>query len=125
MGQSREELQSIINEARRKLGDIEYREAKERVAPLDGKCFRYRNNYSVPQKPSDYWWLYVKIIGTKGASAVTFEFQTDKYGKLSIEPHQQHYNRFPSDDRGYQPISAAEFKRAWQAVQKRVAGWKP
>ena len=125
MSQSKEQLQATINEARRKLSGIEYREAKERVAPLVGKCFRYRNSYSVPQKPSDYWWLYVKIIGTRGASAITFEFQTDKDGKLFIEPSLEHYNRFPSADRGYQSISSTEFNRAWQAVQKLVAGWKP
>lgn len=123
--EGKESLQQIIQAARVRLGTIEHREAVAAMKPLVGKCFKYRNNYSLPKKPSDYWWLYLKIIAAKDGSAITFEFQTDQYGKVNIEPRQTHYNRAPGPERGYQPISVGEFDRAWKAVQKRVAGWKP
>lgn len=123
--EGKEGLQQIIRAARGRLGDIEH---KERVADLRkkvGQCFKYRNNYSCPAKPSDYWWMYIKIIEARDGEAICFEFQIDRYGHLTVKPRANNYSIEPSADRGYTPISNADFDKAWKAAQKKVAGWKP
>jgi hypothetical protein len=100
-------------------------EGKQRAAEhakLLGKCFKYRNSYGGSSE-ADGWWLYVKVtkIDARGEMKA-FQFQTDKYGKLEIEANY----RIPSSlSSGYTPITAGEFSKAWRAVQKRVAGYRP
>lgn len=53
---------------------------------LIGKCFKYKNNYSCPEKPSDYWFLYVRIDSlSKDGDLFSTQFQTDMYGKFLFE----------------------------------------
>jgi hypothetical protein len=118
-------LQTAINTLRAELGEIEHAESVEVVREAIGKCFKYRNCYSCPKEESDYFWLYAKVVGMRDGSAIVFEFQTDKYGHLSVKPDETYYGRAPNEDRGYQPITAAEFNAAWRAVQAKVKGWKP
>lgn len=112
----KEELQKTIDTARAELHEIQAREAEERNRQLVGKCFIYRNCYSCPEGPQDYWWLYVRVIGVSDASLQVLQFQTDKYGKVEIEPAQL-CGQLGS---GHQEIPREEFDKAWEMTLKAL-----
>lgn len=86
---------------------------------LEGKAFKYRNNYSCPEKPSDYWWMYLKVLKVSKDYIDTHEFQTDKYGEITINLRKRHYRHlFGAGSRI--EIKPAEFDRAWKAVLAKV-----
>lgn len=106
-----------INQKLNRLRDAERRQAN---VDLVGRTFRSHNNYSCPEKRSDYWWLYGKVtdIDSSGYLKVMM-FQTDKYGSITIKFDQHRYNM--SD---WEPISETKFKEAWQKLQKKIAATK-
>lgn len=102
-----------------KIGKIEEAERFQGNKGLEGKAFKYRNCYSCPEKPSDYWWLYIKVTKVTKDHIETHEFQTDKYGEITINLRKQHYRfLFGADSRI--EIKPAEFERAWKAVQTKI-----
>lgn len=54
-----------------------------------GTYLKYRNSYSCPQGPEDYWWVYGRVTDVSGyGDFVQFEMETvavDKYGTLRVE----------------------------------------
>jgi len=60
------------------------------VRNLIGKCFKYRNCYSIPNKKSDYWFYYTKILSVSGTWVYAQSFQIDKYGDGSYERRKMH-----------------------------------
>ena len=117
-----EELEQTIKAANRKLCAIRDAERAAENAKLVGKCFRYRNNYSLPEGPKDGWWLYGKALRvTENGSLIMHQFQTDKYGNLDVKFDETKYYHM----NGWQPISAGEFTKAWRAVQKKIASTTP
>lgn len=85
-------------------------------AAVVGKHFKYRNCYSCPERPSDYWWLYLRVIEAKGGRLKCFAFEIDKYGKISVETKNSLYHVRD----GYRPISAKEYRRAWDALMAKL-----
>lgn len=85
---------------------IEIEENKNNI----GRCFKYRNNYSCPEKDDDYWFLYLKIIGVedKRGDYECIEFQKDSYGICQICITTK-YSNFIND---YVEISETEWKVA-------------
>lgn len=77
--------------ARRKVMRLKDELYRAQIAPaleaLAGKCFRYRNSYSCPEKPSDYWYIYRRVVGHTDYSVTTFDVQRDSYGLIKIEPN--------------------------------------
>lgn len=120
MKKTREQLMAELTPLRDEIDRIDRAEQERERKKLIGKCFKYRNSYSMPQKDSDYWPIYVKVVGADGYRCRAFTFQTDKDGKIKIEP--QDY--FSARD-GYKPITAAEFNREWKALKARIAKLKP
>jgi hypothetical protein len=113
------ELEARIGSLRRELRKIEDAEATERNRHLLGRCFRYRNCYSLPQKPSDYWWLYVQVLSVEGDAATVLQFQTDKDGRMELQPrHFAHAASLTAGD-SYQSITHKQFKAALKSF---VAG---
>lgn len=87
-----------------------------------GKCFRYRNCYSCPEKPGDYWWLYAKVQSiAKSGHLTVFMFQTDKYGEVTIKIDK--YRHSMND--GYQPIAREQFDKQWRNLKRRIAACRP
>lgn len=115
--ESVEELTKIAHDAQEKLRRIEFADRAKRNGPLVGKTFKYRNCYSCPEKPSDYWWMYAKVtrMGDDGLLYLT-TFQTDKYGNMEVRFEHLGYHM-----QGYHPVPASEFNRAWKTFQKRIA----
>ena len=115
-----------MREQRRALDDkiwhLEKAAKRAEHQKLVGKTFRYRNNYSCPEKKSDYWWLYTKVVGVdRYGDLITNSFQTDRYGATSFEPGK----RLTVLTQGYQPVSAAQYRRAFDAAIKAVKKLAP
>jgi len=100
---SKEELQkqlkAIAKAEEKAMIEEHYPEFKK----LEGKCFKNKNNYSCPEKPSDYWWLYTKITeikpddvyDTRGNGVAChykgYSFQTDKDGNITTRKEDYGY----------------------------------
>lgn len=113
---TKEQLERAIAPLKEQLDRLRDAERRAESKKLVGRYFKYRNCYSCPEKESDYWWLYVKVTGADAS----FQFQTDRYGRVEIEP--DHYFNYSGQ---YVEITAKEFNAAWGALLKRVAGLKP
>lgn len=102
------------------IGKIEDRERRATNRKLIGNTYKCRNNYSCPEKPSDYWWLYIQVDRLDSDGHLKcFSFQTDKYGQITIRPEDHMYgHQFDYDN--YKKITKAEFKRAWRSLLARV-----
>jgi hypothetical protein len=113
-----EELERIAREANLAVSEARDKLRDQENKAVIGKCFRTRNNYSCPEKPTDYWWLYVRVVGVRHGSVVCHLFETDKYGKVMIDFNAFRYAH--SLDQGYTPISRAQYDKAWKALMKRL-----
>jgi hypothetical protein len=82
-------LTAQIASYRKQLWEIENKEAEEKTLPMVGKCFRVRNSYSMPQKQSDYWWLYRRVIRARGSTLWVDEFQSDCHGQITVMREKQ------------------------------------
>ena len=122
MTETKEELEKTLTAIRVKLQRIHDRETLAANRKLIGKCFKYpRNCYSCPDKPSDYWPVYRKIVGSSAGGLLVMDFETDKYGNIEIKP-----SVWGADTLcGYVAIKPSEFLRAWRRVQKRIASLNP
>ena len=78
------ELQATIDEARERLNAIKRAKAEAANRALVGRTFRYRNCYSCPEKPSDYWWVWRVVEGTDGFGLRVRDFAVDKYGEFTM-----------------------------------------
>lgn len=110
-------LQAERKRVNERIGAIEMAARDKENTALVGRCFKFRNSYSCPEKPSDYWWLYLVVLKAAKGGLYTFEFQTDRHGEFDIKPRGFHYNI--GDD--YQQISRTEFDRAWKQTRKEIA----
>lgn len=106
------ELKRIAMDAQAELWRIELEDRYEASKKLLGKAFKYRNNYSCPEKPSDYWWLYLIITGVDAESGqpIAKEFQIDKYGDVFFRPKRHLFHHM----NGYQAITKREFDSAFR-----------
>ena len=79
-------LQSQIRALRKEIRQIEAEERKAKAASMSGLCYVYRNCYSCPEGPQDYWLLYSKVTGIDDDGFLeVLQFQTDIDGKTTIE----------------------------------------
>lgn len=114
------ELESAARAANAALSRAQAKQRAEENGALVGRFYKYHNSYSCPEKPSDRWWLYIRVESVDGYCIKCLKFETDKYGKVEIEP--RHNLSFRLGD-GYQEITAAEFNKAWRATKKKIAAW--
>lgn len=115
-------LKAEQDSRRKQIIAIEERQERERASKLIGLCFRYRNCYSCPSAPSDYWWLYVRVLSvSRDGRMQVFRFQIDKDGKLEIEPRTSAAAVFFTGDGPYQKITRGVFDREWRKVCALVA----
>ena len=116
------ELKAIEEAERQKMISENYEEFKK----LEGKCFKFRNNYSCPEKKSDYWWMYKQVIAipedgiyqtSTGVSChlKCWTFQTDKYGASTINPDDTTYAHSLGEE-----ITKEEFDAAFEKMIKAI-----
>lgn len=106
-------LQRKLNVARQYLQQhVTKRELPKLKKQYEGKYFKYRNNYSCPERESDYWFMYrkvMKVIDERNVDVITF--QMDKYKKISIERQETYIENLGVE------ISEAEYKLAAQGIK--------
>lgn len=121
--QLQKQLNAIAKQEEKELIEKHYPEFKK----LEGTFYKTRNNYSCPEKPSDYWWLYTKITEIKpddvydtryNGVACHFKgwsFQTCKNGNFSVEQEKIGYVH----SLGKQ-ITEQEFVEAWNKAMSNL-----
>lgn len=103
--------EELVAQAARACNELSRREdvaAEEENRLLVGKCFKFRNNYSVQLKPSDYWWLYRKVLAVNGRTVTVLDFQTYNYVHVTV---QEQATFCAMADRIQIPVK--EFDAAW------------
>lgn len=118
--------QAELNRLRKEAGVIHQRisaiEASDRVAQgktLVGKCFKYRNCYSCPEKPSDFWWSYTVVTAIDDHGWLTLlSFQSDKNGRVEIKTDVLMYSGYLP---GYVEITTNELAGAWLDLGKHIS----
>jgi len=119
------ELKQIEEKELNELIEKHYPEFKK----LEGKCFKVRNCYSCPKNKSDYWFKYIKILKIEKedlyqsgenifAHFQGWSFQTDKFGRISVEFE---YNNYVNSMSKKNEITNEEFKAAWLQLQEKLS----
>lgn len=116
MSKELQDLRLQASSLQERIWKLEADERRARNLRLVGKCFVYRNCYSCPRGPEDYWNLYQRVLRiTADGNIQVFSFQADKDGVVSIETK----TRSASISLG-EPISPAKFRAAWKIMKRRV-----
>lgn len=131
----REHIVAEKEELKARLNEIAKQEEAEMIASnyprfekLIGTCYKVTNNYSLPKKKSDYWFLYTKITDIKpddlyqssGQVLCNFrgwQFQTDCNGAISINPT-EHYIHSLGEQ-----ISEKEFMEAYAKMITKITSF--
>jgi len=79
-----------------------------------GKCFKYDNFYT---KSGDHWWLYKKVVGTKGEGLITEEFQKTSLGIIEVKRQTAPNYLLGS---GYKLITDKEYEIAKEDILKEL-----
>lgn len=117
MSKTLQDLRFHANLLREQIAEIEAKERAVESRKLVGKCFIYKNCYSCPNGPEDYWNMYQRVVRvTHDGNIQVFSFQADKDGAISVETRIRMAGGFLGE-----PISTAKFRAAWKAMQKRIA----
>jgi|SRR6185503_289089 len=116
----KEELQQTIVTARYELHEIECQERLVQAKPLIGKCYKYHNCYSCPKDASDWWWLYVRVIGVNELGWPRLQtFQIDKNGDVSLQVNQERCSMS-----SYIEIEQDEYDSAWAKIEEEFERFK-
>lgn len=112
---TKEELRKEIELLQNEVEKIQKKELKQKLPDykkLIGTYWKTKNNYACPNKPSDYWNLYIKVVEVdNNGDLYTAKVQIDQYGHLSVEPKVYSYSAQTFDGR-YSKSSKAEWDRA-------------
>lgn len=112
----KEELMRLFNDIRAELCEIEREENEAENSALLGRCFKYRNSYSLPQSDDDRWWIYRKVTALDDGMPVFFSFQTDIYGKSEVEKKESF-----GSVKDWQEIPESELQDAWGDLLQRLS----
>lgn len=130
----KEQLQKRLDEIRSQELKQIIDKAYPEFEALIGKTFKKRNCNSLPKKPSDYWWLYSKIIsinkddiylggGYKDqleecpvlANCEVLRFQKDKNGKVIVGIERTYVHNLGKE------IPLKNFNKAYADIQNFIS----
>lgn len=116
--ESLEVLQKQARDIGNKIDKMKSAEVRKANSPKVGKFYRTRNNYSCPEKPSDYWWVYAEVtrMDEYGMLYVT-EFQTDRHGNISIR-----FDGCIHHAQSWSPTTRDAYHKAWAKLLTKVKG---
>lgn len=109
-------IQNAIDELKAK------EELPVNIAKYEGKYFKYRNSYSLPKKPSDYWFIYIYVSKVnfkrfyRGFSADGFTFERERDGNIEFKTKDVEMLL----DTGSIEISKSAFDKALAKIMKEV-----
>ena len=119
MTRTKTDLEAAIRQARNELDALEAAERLRGNEALVGRCFSYRNCYSCPEGPDDYWTMYARVEGLdEYGCLVLLLFQTDKDGRFSVE----RATRSGPLEANFRPIAPAVFATQAALMLERVRG---
>lgn len=111
-----DELQAAQREIRAQIYNIEDHRRIDKNKKVVGKCYVYRNSFSCPSSPKDYWNLYTKIVKIDRSGYLkAVSFQTDKNGDMHFRNE-----TFRVTMDGYKQIPLSKFNRALETFQKKL-----
>ncbi len=114
---TKEQLESEIRTLSVQWNKIKDKEDAAIDASFLGRFFKTRNNYSCPKKPSDYWWLYAKVVCVKSGIKAT-SFQVDCNGRIEIRQN----DYFMSNTLlSYTEISQLQYEKAWLKCLEQIS----
>src|SRR5690606_5369096 len=107
--------------------------AYPKLKKVEGKYFKFKNSYSLPETPSDYWWLFIKVTEVRKEDLYIgwdeevmgkfrgWSFCTDKYSTIEISMDDQmssfRYLHFLDDCK---EITEDEFNREWNKMVDKL-----
>lgn len=113
---TKQELQQQLNIIRDQLYEIEMEERAIQANALLGKCFRYKNSYSCPQKESDYWYEYFRADRVVDGNIQGLQFSQDSVGTFRlIEKETKPYHIA-----GWEKITKAEFNSKLRSFNVKI-----
>lgn len=79
-------LQSLIKNLRAELNDLQAIQHEEEKSKYIGKSYKSLNNYSCPEKDSDYWYEYYYVTESVTNSFLVdvINFSTDSLGSMQL-----------------------------------------
>lgn len=86
-----------------------------------GKCFKVRDNYSSPQKASDFWYDYIRVVSVDGAMLDVVQCFIDSQGTPKME-RASRVSRHGDLPTGWMLIPRAEYDRAFKRVLAKLRG---
>ncbi len=84
------ELENKRKKINNEISRLEIKQEKSNIdiykKKYEGKFFKYKNSYSLPEKKSDYWYDYYYVIKVKGKREIeVFLMYKDSRGIISFE----------------------------------------
>ena len=131
MKQELKKIQSQIKKLRKREFVIERKlreEDSKKFKKYEGTYWKFLNSYSCPKDDSERWWMYRKVIKVRKDLAFTvLEFQTDIYGKTTIEfgRNVSSYRSRTLSGEGWIQCDASEWEREYQKILKLVQKCEP
>lgn len=86
-----EKKKETLRKLSQEIAETERKHVTEELFPIakklfKGKYLKYRNSYSLPEGPLDYWYMFGYVYDVKkNGTAKINHFQIDKYGTLTVE----------------------------------------
>ena len=113
---TRKQLELIVISARSELDDLDWKETAKINADLLGKCYKFKDCYSCPEKESDYWYVYKQYLRLEGREILALCFYVDKYDKISLSLMREH-----GDLSGWTEIGLQEFWDEWLNLKTKIS----
>lgn len=108
----KKEKQKLMS-IRHKIDDLKNNELLPDVKKrYEGKYFKCKNSYSLPEAEGDYWYVYYKVVNVNDVKMFEgVSFQTDTYGKVTVDANCDIFDTLLQT-----PITEKEFMEAYQKV---------
>lgn len=128
----KEELEKELKELQLRENEQMYENVYPEFKGYEGKFYKFKNNYSMPKKKSDYWFLYKQVTRVDRDDMYRsgddiycnyhgWSFETDKYGNVRVELDANGYIHSLNE---YEEISREEFLLAWDRLTQKLLNIK-
>ena len=109
-----------LDKARREFNRLSDLKTISDNRSLLGKCFRFRNCYSCPEGPGDYWFLYSRVDHLdEGGSPCGISVQKDMDGRITIQANDRVYIT------GAEEITASKFNKEVAVIEQEIIDLLP
>lgn len=118
---SEEEFQKLRNFVNKDHWRREDKIKAPQARALVGKFFRSKNNYSCPEKDSDYWWEYYRVLKSTGSYLTVVNFAVDSQKNFKLQSQTLPYTfldrREEISRKAYNRELKTFIAKAWRAAK--------